>query len=129
MLVFFAFPVGKTANIPPKYGFPIRTAKICLISVLALFSISRRKIIKSCEKILQNYESSGHNLDTIKYNDTSVQIQKVDTIFLCHSTYFWTLYFRKIKLILCMANYSNARQSLDSKAKSNLFYVITKTFL
>ena len=31
--------------------------------------------------------------------------------------------------MLCMANYSNARQSWDTKAKNNLIYVITKTFL
>lgn len=91
MLVFFAFLVGKVPNIPPKCGPFIRTAKICLISFPVIFSVPRRKIIKISEKILRNYESGGHNLDTIKYNGTSVQIQKMDTIFVCQSTYFWTL--------------------------------------
>lgn len=66
MLVFFAFLVGKVANIPRKYGSTIRTAKICLISFLGIFPVSRRGIIKNCEKISRNYESGGHSLDTIK---------------------------------------------------------------
>lgn len=91
--------------------------------------LARRGKYKKYKKILENYESGGHSLDTINYNDTSVQIQKLDTIFVCQPTYLWTLYFRKIKLMLCMANYSNTRQSFDTKAKSNLIYVITKMFL
>lgn len=66
MLVSFAFLVGKWRNMPIKYGATIRTTKICLISVLAIFSVSRRKIIKISEQILRNHESNGHFLDTIK---------------------------------------------------------------
>ncbi len=68
MLVFFAFLVGKVLNIPTKYGFPIRTTKICLISVPVIFSVPRRGIIKSCKEISRNYGSSGPFLDTIIYN-------------------------------------------------------------
>lgn len=62
---FFTFLVGKTPNIPTKYGFPIRTTKICLFSVPVIFPVPRRRIIKICEKILRNYESHGPFLDTI----------------------------------------------------------------
>ena len=65
MIVFFAFLVAKVPNIPPKCGPFIRTAKICLISFPVIFSVPRRGTIKSCKKILRNYESGGHNLDTI----------------------------------------------------------------
>ena len=109
---------------PIKYGSFIRTAKICLISFLVIFSVPRRRIIKSCEKISRNHESGGHNLDTIKYIRMTLLCGKINPAYSVQSTYFWTLYFRKIKLILCMANYSNARQKWNSKWR----FIVAKVY-
>ena len=53
--------------------------------------IPRRGSPKTTKKISENYEYTGHSVDTIKHAGTSVHIQKMDTIFLCQPTYSWTL--------------------------------------
>ena len=124
MLVFFVFPVGKVQNIPTKCGSATRTTKICLFSAPAIFPVPRREIIKNCEKISRNHESGGHNFDTIKYIRMTLLCGKINPAYSVQSTYFWTLYFRKIKLILCMANYSNARQKWNSKWR----FIVAKVY-
>ena len=65
MLGFSLFLVDKSVNIHDFSTNYIRTTQIPKIFSHTIIISSRRRSIKTTKKILENYEYTGHNLDTI----------------------------------------------------------------
>ena len=86
------FLVDKSVNIHDFSANYIRTTRIAKIFLHTIIIISRRGTIRTTKIFCQNYEYTGHNLDTIIYIDTPAIIRENVHFLLCQPTYLWALY-------------------------------------
>ena len=108
------FLVDKSVNIHDFSANYIHTTQIPENFCHTIIISSRRRSIKTTKKILENYEYTGHSLDTI--SAWFFRLLGNDFLrFYYALCAFWSQQISKIKQISCTEN----GQSLDTKAQNN----------
>ena len=78
-----------------KIAFTIRNAQISGKFTSCIIILARREKYKKYQKILKNYETSGHSLDTITAQFFPVLKRNSFDFYSAQDTYFWTQYSKE----------------------------------
>ena len=98
------------------YGNRTKIFKIPLFPSHTIITISRRRSIKTTKIFCENYEYTGHSLDTITYIHVPAIIRENGHSLLCQPTYFWTLYLSNISNIMYHKLYKRSAEKWQKVA-------------
>ena len=75
--------------IPSTFAFTICDTQIPEKFTYSIIILARREKYKKHKKILKNYETSGHSLDTITLKNSMPNIISNRPFYSAHFIYFW----------------------------------------